>query len=172
MQTQAKAFRVSQLAEVAIGLIEPSVILLENGPAFSVLIADSIDWQAPFRRLALNDTSQLRIEETGHSVIRRFPTVYISHEDDSGLWRAHDASTRTIFRCPSRSPYAVLPLTRSEHHRLKQAESVADIDQMFGQFRSRFGELPGFYAPASDTLISPDDYACAFDCADIAEAYY
>jgi hypothetical protein len=172
MITRAKPFRISRLIEIAIGLVEPSVVLLENGPAFSVLTAESINHDRFRGQLILNDVSQLRIEETGHSIIRRFPSVCLGFDADSELWLARDAATGTVFRCPSKSPYVVLTLTLSEHEKLRQAESVSDVDCLFRHFRQRFGNFPGFYSPDNETLISPDDYASAFDFGEIKERYY
>lgn len=139
------------------------MLLLENGPAFSVLVSQNMGWSVAFEALELSDAFQLRIEEAGQAHIRHFETVRVYQDKRSLLWTAYAPNADAIFSCPSKVPYVLIDIPRAEHERLRQLSDIVDDDGLFGHCRDAFGRLPGFFSPEPTTLVSPADYACAWN---------
>jgi len=159
MNTQPELQSVDQWPHVAIALQQPLAVLVESGPAFSVLVASRLSDEPDLGGLVLEDCLQIRIEDDGDCSASRFPRIAIKCESKSDYWVASPDNFDSLFSQTSRNPYAFVQLDKPETELFQNAVEARDFDTIFHLFRIRFGRLPRFYTPGEKEFRAPDNYA-------------
>ena len=150
---------IDQVPPGLIAVEQPLVILLENGPGFSALVASHVASESDSGLITLEDCTQIRFEENGQRRIREFDSVVVSHDSESKFWIASPDQFESIFSQPSLDPYAVLQLSREQAVKLELAIKGNDFDGTFEILRSSFATKPRFYSPSLRELRAPENYA-------------
>ena len=158
LATLALHREIPPVAAVAAGLGDPSITLVENGPALGLLLADSCHQDSYTERLFLDQVTWVRGDEAVRTV-RHFPEVCL-RRNERDVWMAEDCATGRLFPRPSRLPYQVLFLSEAEHRNLAEWRQLGNALAIFTFARMRFGGLPGFHRH-DDRLVSPAGYADA-----------
>ena len=141
---------------VATALGEPSITLIEGGPAIGVLVADSCHEDSHSGRLFLDRVTWARGDEAVRA-LRDFGCVCLSRAEH-GFWIAEEVGTGRLFPRPSRLPYRVIFIPQSDYEELMGRRAVGDAEAIFAYARSRFAGLPGFRLHER-RLVCPEGYA-------------
>ena len=167
METKPRYQLVDALAEQAVGLADPCVMLVENDPAFSVLFAQKAecventgDAEGTLgTRLRLDWVFQLRLTDNSVKVFRTFDAVDVYYREQ--LWLAEVSGTGQIFSSPSEDPYRIIFLEHNQYAIMRSEAYHGRSDKIFQFCRDQFGMLPGFFCADPECLMSPARYACA-----------
>lgn len=159
MDTASKLQRIDQVPSSAIAIEQPLVLLLENGPAFSAILAAHISPEPDDGSVVLEDCTQVRIEQNGDCVRRSFDRVVILRESKRNHWIASPDELESIFSQPSADPYVFVQLPKSKARELRMAIHDRDFEKVFEELRDRFATLPRFYSPTPTELRAPENYA-------------
>ena len=159
MDTDPKLHRIDRLPQSLIAVEQPLVILLENGPAFSALIAAHVDPEPDDGSIRVEECTQFRIESNGLHHIRKFATVDFRFDKEREVWIASPNQFDSLFSQPSSDPYAVLQLARPQAAELERSIIRRNYDDIFEILRMSFASQPKFYSPSSAELHAPDNYA-------------
>jgi hypothetical protein len=141
---------------VATALGEPSITVIEGGPAIGVLVADSCHEDSHSGRLFLDRVTWARGDEAVRA-LRDFECVCLSRAEH-GFWIAEEVGTGRLFPRPSRVPYRVVFIPQSDYEELMGRRAVGDAEAIFTYARSRFAGLPGFRLHER-RLVCPEGYA-------------
>jgi hypothetical protein len=150
---------IDQLPLCAVAIEQPLVLLLENGPAFSALLATHVSAEPDDGAIILEECIQVRIEQNGTCHRKQFDQVVVVREDAREHWIASPDGFESIFSQPSADPYVFVQLSQSGASKLLQAINAGDFDSVFEELCERFASLPRFYAPTPSELRAPDNYA-------------
>lgn len=150
---------IDQLALCAVAVKQPLVLLLENGPAFSALLAAHVSAEPDDGAIILEDCIQVRIEPNGTCFRKQFDQVVVVHEKSQEHWIASPDGFESVFSQPSADPYVFVQLSQSGANKLLQAINAGDFDTVFEELCERFASLPRFYSPTPSELRAPDNYA-------------
>jgi hypothetical protein len=145
-------------ADIAVGLSDPSITLIENGPALGVLLAEGCHEDSYSGRLFLERVTWARGDESVRA-LRNFANVCL-YSAEPGVWVAEDVTTGRLFPRPSRLPYHVLFLTAADYRDLRGRGTGSDAGAILAYARNRFASVPGFHMQ-HERLVSPDGYATA-----------
>lgn len=159
MKTAPVLHSIDQLPLCAVAVEQPLVLLLENGPAFSVLFATHVSAEPDNGAIILEECIQVRIEPDGTCFRKQFDQVVVLREDAQEHWIASPDGFESIFSQPSSDPYVFVQLSQSGASQLLQALNSGDFDSVFDELCGRFASLPRFYSPTPSELIAPDNYA-------------
>jgi hypothetical protein len=143
---------------VATALGDPSITLVEGGPAIGVLIAEGCHEDSYSGRLFLDRVSWVRGDESVRT-LRDFACVCL-YRAEPGVWVAEEAGSGRLFPHPSRLPYRVVFIPAEDYHVLMGHNARGDTEAIFAYTRTRFSGLPGFRLQ-EDRLVPPQDYATA-----------
>ncbi len=141
---------------VATALGDPSITLVEGGPALGVLIAESSHEDRSRGRFCLERVTWVRGDESVR-VLRDFAGACL-YRAEPGLWVAEEAGTGRLFPRPSRLPYRVVFIPARDYHDLMGYKARRDTEAIFAYARTRFGGLPGFHLQ-HQSLVVPEGYA-------------
>jgi hypothetical protein len=141
---------------VATTLSEPSITLIEAGPALGVLTAEGCHQDSFSGRLFLDRVTWVRGDESVRA-LRDFPCVCLGR-DGQGPWVAEEVGTGRLFPRPSRVPYRVIFITPADYQELMAHRAAGAAGAIFAYTRSRFGGLPGFRVHERG-LVGPEGYA-------------
>jgi hypothetical protein len=141
---------------VATALGEPSITLIEGGPAIGVPLADSCHQDGYSGRLFLDRVTWARGDETVRA-LRHFACVCLD-QVEHGVWVAEEVGTGRHFPRPSRIPYRVVFIPYSNYEALTGQCAIGDAEATFAYARRRFAGLPGFHLH-DRTLVCPEGYA-------------
>ena len=159
MDTAAKLQSIDQLPGIAVAIEQPLVVLLESGPAFSVLVASHVSPEPDGGATILEDCVQIRIEHDGECLSRSFPEVVITEDPELPYWVASPDGFQTLFSQPSLDPYAILQISDDDARQLYAFLDGSDYGSLFELLRTRFGRLPRFYTPNEERFCAPENYA-------------
>jgi hypothetical protein len=137
---------------------EPSITLVEVGPALGVLIAEGCHEDSYSGRLFLDRVSWARGDESVR-VVRDFACVCL-YRAEQGVWVAEEAGSGRLFPQPSRLPYRVVFIPAEDYHVLMGHKAREDTEAIFAYTRTRFSGLPGFRLQ-EQRLVPLEDYAAA-----------
>lgn len=157
MNPSPRLRRIDQVAASAAAVEQPLVLLVENGPAFSALLAARVSAEPDDGAVMLEDCAQLRIEANGDCVRRSFDRVVVLRDDRRNHWVASPDGFASLFSQPSADPYVVLELARSRAKVLRKAIRDRDFGTAFETLRSRLARLPGFFSPSPTQLRAPEN---------------
>jgi hypothetical protein len=143
---------------VATGVADPSITLVEGGPALGVLVAEGCHQDSFSGRLFLDRVIWARGDGSVRA-LRHFPRVCLCRAEP-GVWAAEEVSTGRLFPRPSRLPYRVLFLPAEDYRTLTDRAAAGDPGAILEYARTRFGGLPGFRLD-DWRLVPPHDYAAA-----------
>lgn len=160
MNTATKLRSIDQLPCIAIAVEQPLMVLLESGPAFSVLVASHVSPEPGGSAIILEDCLQIRIEEDGERLSRSFAEVAFKEDPELPFWIASPDGFESLFSQPSWDPYAILQLSEEDSQRFNIDLDRSDYGSLFDLLRTRFGELPRFYTPNETRFCAPENYAC------------
>ena len=155
-------------AIIATGLADPSLTLIENGPAFGVLIADNCHEDRSSVRFFLDRVTWVRGDDAVE-VFRRFEAVSL-YRDGRGIWLAEETQTRRLFPQPSRIAYQVEFLSEPEHETLRHYVGKRNFRAILQAAYQRFARLPGFRLQ-NEKLVAPEGYANAAKEAPVGAAF-
>jgi hypothetical protein len=141
---------------VATALSEPSITLVEGGPAIGVLVAESCHEDSYSGRLFLDRVTWARGDEAVRA-LRDFGRVCLSRAEH-GFWIAEEIGTGRLFPRPSRLPYRVVFIPQDNYEELMRHRAVGDAEAILADARSRFAGLPGFRL-RERSLVCPEGYA-------------
>jgi hypothetical protein len=141
---------------VATGLGDPSITLIEGGPAIGVLIAEGCHEDSYSGRLFLDRVTWVRGDESVRA-LRDFAAVCL-YRAEQGVWMAEEAGSGRLFPRPSRLPYRVVFIPAEDYRVLMGHKAGGDTAAIFEYGRRRFGGLPGFRLE-EQRLVPPDLYA-------------
>ncbi len=141
---------------VATALGEPSITVIESGPALGVLVADSCHEDSYTGRLFLDRVTWVRGDEAVRA-LRDFRCVCLTRAEQ-GVWIAEEVATGRLFPRPSRVPYRVVFIGQGEYEELLRHRTAGDAKAIFAYARSRFAGLPGFRLD-EQRLVCPPGYA-------------
>jgi hypothetical protein len=143
--------------DVVAGLLDPSLTLIENGPALGILLAEGCYQDSYSGRLFLEHVTWARGDESVRA-LRDFASVCL-YSSQPGLWLA-EVGTGRLFPRPSCLPYHVLFLSEIDYQHLIRCRTKGDAAAILAYARSRFGTLAGFQLQG-EQLVSPKGYAMA-----------
>ncbi len=161
MKTKPRSLTVDQVASLPSAIEQPFALILEIGPAFSVLIGRRIEADRKPAQVVVEDSTQLRLTEHGEAIIRRYPAIRIRRDESLALWVASPDHFETPFSQPSADPYVLLTLPQEEASLLEKFLCRQSIDDAFELLRREIAKLPAFYSPSEDELRAPEQYASA-----------
>lgn len=159
MDTAPQLQSIDQVPPGLIAVEQPLVMLLENGPGFSALVASHVASIRDSGLITLEDCTQIRFEENGQRRIRGFESVVVRHDSESKFWIASPDQFESLFSQPSLDPYAVFQLSREQAVEIELAIKGNDFDGTFEILRSNFATKPRFYSPSQLELRAPENYA-------------
>ena len=159
MNAAPRYHQIDHVASSGVVVAQPLLLLLENGPAFSLVLADRASPEPDDGGVILEDCTQLRIEPTGLTSHRSFDRIMIMREPRHLFWVATPDELQSIFSQPSEDPYILLELSRSESKGFNAAIRENNFDWIFEAARLRFAQLPKFFSPSQTELQTPDNYA-------------
>jgi len=142
---------------VAAGLAEPSMTLVEGGPAVGVLVAEACREGGHGGRFFLDRVTWVRGDESVRT-IRDFPCVCLYRAD--GVWVAEETAGGKLFPRPSRMAYRTVFLPEADYRRLMDRRAAGDAMAILLDAQQRFGGLPGFRLEG-ERLRAPEAYAAA-----------
>lgn len=142
----------------AVQLGDPSITLIENGPALGVLIAEGCHQDSFTGRLFLDQVTWARRDETVRA-LRDFAEVAVSRTNE-GVWFAEETSTGRLFPQPSVLAYHTLFLDAADYGHLHQWRRAGDIKSLFMFVKYRYRRVPGFHV-RNEQLVSPPGFAAA-----------
>jgi hypothetical protein len=148
--------RAEGAGAVATALGEPSITVVEAGPALGVLVAESCHEDSYSRCLFLDRVTWARGDEAVRA-LRDFGCVCLS-PSGHGFWIAEDVGTGRLFPQPSRLPYRVVFIPHSDYEELMGHRAAGNAEAIFAYARSRFAGLPGFHVDERK-LVCPEGYA-------------
>ncbi|MGA2254295.1 MAG: hypothetical protein ABSG53_06500, partial [Thermoguttaceae bacterium] len=114
---------------VATALGDPSITLIEGGPALGVLVAEGCHEDSYSGRLFLDLVTWLRGDQSVRT-LRDYASVCICR-DESGVWVAEEARTGRLFPRPSRVPYRVVFIPEREYRDLIGHKSQGNTEAIF-----------------------------------------
>jgi hypothetical protein len=145
---------------VATGLGDPSITLVESGPALGLLIAETCHEDRYSGRLFLDRVTWVRGDESVRAV-RDFASVCLQRAEH-GVWVAEETGSGRLFPRPSRLPYRVEFIPADDYRLLTASAARGNTEAIFDYARTRFGGLPGFRL-RNRQLVPPREYATAGD---------
>ena len=105
MDTSVQLFRYDQRL-TAIGLGEPSITLIENDTAFSVLLAEAARDDSHSERLHFDQVSLVRIRgKSWHFYESQLATI---RQTPNGIWIVQDTLSGKLYHEQSAVPYHVI----------------------------------------------------------------
>jgi hypothetical protein len=143
---------------VVTGLGDPSITLVENGPALGILLAEGCHEAGYGGRLFLNRVTWARGDETVRA-LRDFARVCL-YQAGKGAWVGEEVETGRLFPRPSYLPYHVLFLPGAEYQNLMALRAEGNAAAILTYARERFGQLSGFHLH-EERLVAPEGYAAA-----------
>lgn len=143
---------------VATALGDPSITLIEGGPAIGVLIAEGCHEDSYSGRLFLDRVTWVRGDESVRAV-RDFAGVSL-YRAEPGVWVAEESGSGRLFPRPSRLPYRVVFIPADDYRVLMYHKAEGNSEAIFEYTRTRFGGLPGFRLQ-EQRLVPPEGYATA-----------
>ncbi|MEM7393770.1 MAG: hypothetical protein AAF492_15620, partial [Verrucomicrobiota bacterium] len=111
MNTEFQPQRIDKLSNFAIAIQRPLLMLVENGPAFSVIMALHVSADPGDGEVLLEDCTQMRIEGDGSGVVRRFRNIVVVRDLDTNCWVASPDGFISLFSQPSLDPYVIVQLS-------------------------------------------------------------
>ena len=141
---------------VTTALGDPSITLIEAGPALGVLIAEGCHQDSFSGRLFLDRVTWVRGDESVRA-LRDFACVCLCRTEQ-GPWIAEEVATGRLFPRPSRLPYRVVFIPAADYRELMGHRAAGAVEPIFAYARSRFGGLPGFRVHERG-LVGPEGYA-------------
>jgi hypothetical protein len=145
-------------SDVATGLSDPSLTLIENGPAVGILLGEGCHEDSYSGRLFLDRVTWARGDESVRA-LRDFAGVCL-YATQPGVWVAEEVGTGRLFPRPSNLPYHVLFISGEDYQNLMHRRMDRDGAAILAYARSRFSTLPGFQLQG-ERLLSPKGYAMA-----------
>jgi hypothetical protein len=143
---------------VATALGDPSLTLVESGPAIGVLIAEGCHEDSFSGRLFLDRVTWARGDESVRA-LRDFACVSL-YRAEQGVWVAEETGTGRLFPRPSHLPYRVVFIPARDYRDLMCHTVAGDVAAIFAYTRTRFGQLPDFRLQ-EQKLVAPEGYAAA-----------
>jgi hypothetical protein len=129
LSTHDQLQEVAERPEIAIQLGDPSITLVENGPAIGLLIAESCRQDSFTGRLFLEQVTWARCDESVRAM-RDFLEACLCRTEH-GLWIAEETTTGRLFPQPSHRPFPVAFVSESDYRVLQERRSVGDIQSLF-----------------------------------------
>ena len=157
MTTSVQLFRYD-VKSVSMGIADPSITLIENDTAFSLLLAETASSDSLNDRLYLDQVTLFRAKGKSWS-IHDHQRIALSCTA-SGVWLAQDILTGVIFHEPSLVPYHAILITQQDFASLTDSLSMNQPMDVFRFAQQHFGNLPGFSFDGN-SLTTPDHYATA-----------
>jgi hypothetical protein len=148
--------RESPPANIATQLGEPSLTLIENGPALGVLISESCHQDSFRDALYLDHVTWARGDESART-LRDFPEVCLGRSDQN-FWIAEDPATGRLFPQPNLRSFPMLFVSERDYRNLMQWRYAGDARSIFTFVRYRFSQLHGFHLHR-ERLVAPPSFA-------------
>ncbi|MBM4046045.1 MAG: hypothetical protein FJ279_13090 [Planctomycetes bacterium] len=143
----------------ATALPDPSVTIIEVGPALGFLLAASCRESETGGRLHLEQVTWARVKDGKVLKSRAFDEVVV-YRHESGLFVAQDRLSEQYLFCPSLAPYVVVFISLAQYAGIQQAITRALVEQLLESVRAVIRRLPGFRFKG-ESLSGPPDYARA-----------